>query len=267
MSWDYVDGAVITYFAAALLFLEKASSSVKHRAFWAVATGAAMACMVAANLVAATLVPICGLFLLLRVSLPRWRTAGVIVLIAALGAVAMLAILGHQNWQLGGRWLFLLPSVTYASSRLWVPSPWDVQGASWLASAHFLVLQAAASVAALLALSRRPRTLESFPGTIQLTFLVASVWWVIHSALWTHSIHVSYYTWYLVPLGLIALALIPDSPTGETRIAAAAQCDDAGVGHACRTDHCPPSRVSLGRSVQRRCLAGPPSGRAAVQRD
>ena len=31
-------------------------------------------------------------------------------------------------------------------------------------------------------------------------------------SLWTHSIHISYYTSYLVPLGLIALVLVPDSP-------------------------------------------------------
>jgi hypothetical protein len=51
---------------------------------------------------------------------------------------------------------------------------------------------------------------------MQLIFLVASAWWVIHSALWTHSIHVSYYTDYLVPLGLIALVLMPLSPLATT---------------------------------------------------
>lgn len=98
--------------------------------------------MVTANLVAATLVPICCLFLLLRVSLPRWRTAGEILLVAALAAVATLAILAQTNQQLGGRWFFLQPSVIYASTRMWLPSPWDVQAVSWLSGAHFLVLQA-----------------------------------------------------------------------------------------------------------------------------
>ena len=212
MSWDYVDGAVITYFIATLLFIEKASSSAKHWTHWAVAVGAGLTCMVVANLVAATLVPICGLFLLLRVSLPHWRRAGVIVLIAAVGGVATLAILAHTNWQLGGNWLFLKPSVSYASTRVWVASPWDVQGMSWLADAHVLVLPAAASLAALLALWNRPWSLYSFTGAVQLTFLVAAAWWLIHSSLWTHSIHISYYTSYLVPLGLIALVLVPDSP-------------------------------------------------------
>jgi hypothetical protein len=41
---------------------------------------------------------------------------------------------------------------------------------------------------------------------------VAVVWWVIHSSLWTHSIHVSYYTSYLVPLGLVTLVLFTYSP-------------------------------------------------------
>jgi hypothetical protein len=212
LSWDYVDGAVITYFAVTLLCFEKASSSLKHRMTWSVAAGAGLAGMVAANLVAATLVPICSLFLLLRVSLPRWRTAVDILFTAALGSIATLAVLAHTNWQLGGRVLFLLPSINYVSARLWLPSPWDVQGSSWLFDAHFLVLQAAASLGAILALSRRPRSLDSFAGIIQLVFLVASAWWVIHSVLWTHSIHISYYTSYLVPLGLIALVLIPDSP-------------------------------------------------------
>ena len=212
MSWDYVDGAVMTYSAGALLFLEKASSSVTRRAYWAVAAGAALACMVVANLVAATLVPICCLFLLLRVSLPRWKTAVSILLVAALGSAATLALLGYANWELGGQWLFLKPSLDYAGARLWVPSPYDVKGVAWLTDAHFLVLQAAASLAAVLALASRQRNLDSFAGIVQLIFVVASGWWVVHSTLWTHSIHVSYYTSYLVPLGLIALPLTPDSP-------------------------------------------------------
>jgi hypothetical protein len=212
MSWDYVDGAVITYFTVTLLCLEKASSSVRHSMRWAVASGAAMACMVIANLVAATLVPICCLFLMLRVSVARWRTTTAILLVAAAGAVATLAVFSHTNWQLGGRWLFLAPSFDYATTAMWQPSPWDVTGVSWLADAHFLLLQAVASLAAILALASRRRNLDSFAGIVQLIFLVAAGWWVIHSTLWTHSIHVSYYTSYLVPLGLIALALIPDSP-------------------------------------------------------
>jgi hypothetical protein len=216
MSWDYVDGAVITYFAVTLLFLEKAASSEKRWALWAVASGAALACLVTANLVAATLVPVCVLFLVLRVSLSRWKAAGVILIIAGLGSLAMLGILAHTNWQLGGRFLFLLPSVSFASARLWVPSPYDVQGLSWLTDAHFLILQAAASLGGLLALSRRPQNVASFAGSIQLIFLVASAWWVIHSVLWTHSIHVSYYTDYIVPLGLIALVLIPNSPLARS---------------------------------------------------
>lgn len=212
LSWDYVDGAVITYFALTLLFLEKASTSAERWAYWALATGAAMACMVVANLVAGTLVPICGLFLLLRVSLPHWRRAASIVLVAGAGGVATLAILGHANWQLGGNWLFLMPSLSYAGERMWVPSPWDVQGLSWLAGSYFLILPAAASFAALLALWSRPRSVQSFSGTVQLTFVVAVVWWVIHSSLWTHSIHVSYYTSYLVPLGLVTLVLFTYSP-------------------------------------------------------
>lgn len=223
MSWDYVDGAVITYFTLTLLCLEKASSSVRHQKLWAVASGAAMTCMVVANLVAATLVPICGLFLMLRVSLARWRTTGAIVLLAAVGAVATLAVIGQLNWQLGGRWLFLAASFDYASTHMFVPSPWDVTGTSWLTNAHFLVLQAAASLAAVFALASRRRNLDSFAGVIQLVFLVAAGWWVIHSTLWTHSIHVPYYTSYLVPLALIALVLIPDSPL--TRLTSLAHRD------------------------------------------
>ncbi len=64
---------------------------------------------------------------------------------------------------------------------------------------------------AVLALAGRPQVIKSFSGTVQLTFLAAVVWWVIHSTLWTHSIHVSYYVSYLVRLGLLALAVHPDS--------------------------------------------------------
>ena len=215
MSWDYVDGAVITYFALTLLFLERASFAVTRWKYWALAAGAAMTCMLVANLVAGTLVPVCGLFLLLRVSLPRWKRSAAIVLAAAVGGAATLAILAQANWQLGGNWLFLKPSLSYASERAWVPSPWDVEGTSWLAGAYCLVLPVAASLGALLALWSRPRSVQSFSRTIQLTFLLAAVWWVIHSSLWTHSIHITYYTSYLVPLGLIALVLVPYSPLAQ----------------------------------------------------
>jgi hypothetical protein len=90
-----------------------------------------------------------------------------------------------------------------------------VTGTSWLTNAHFLILQAAASLAAALALASRRRNIDSFAGVIQVVFLVASVWWVIHSILWTHSIHVTYYSSYVVPLGLISLVLIPDSPLAK----------------------------------------------------
>lgn len=215
MSWDYVDGAVITYFAVALLCLEKASSSVQHWKRWSVAAGVAMGCMVIANLVGTFLVPICGLFLMLRVSLPRWRRTGAIVSFAAVGTFATFAVFSFASWQFGGRWLFLAGSFDYVNRNIFLPSPWDVTGTSWLFTAHFLVLQAVATLGAALALLRRPRNLDSFAGTIQLVFLVASVWWVVHSMLWTRSIHVPYYASYLVPLGLIALVLIPDSPLSK----------------------------------------------------
>jgi hypothetical protein len=212
LSWDYVDGAVITYFTAALLFLEKASAGATNRERWAVAAGAALACMVSANLVAATLVPICCLFVWLRVPDARSSKTWVIMLIAAAGSAATLAVLGSANRLLGGRWLFLTPSLRFATNSMWSPSPYDVEGSSWLAEGQHLVLLAVACVAAFLALTSRPRGLQSFSAAIQLTFLVAAAWWVVHSTLWTHSIHVFYYTSYLVPLGIIALALVPDSP-------------------------------------------------------
>ncbi len=73
MSWDYVDGAVITYFVVTLMCLEKASSST-HTWPWALASGAGLTCLASANLVATTLWPVCALFLLLRVGVARWRT-------------------------------------------------------------------------------------------------------------------------------------------------------------------------------------------------
>ena len=208
MSWNYVDGAVITYLVAALLCLEKAASSTTRRAQWALGAGVALACMASANLVALTLVPIFGLFVWLRVPVARWSGTCAIFSIAAIGAATTLSILGLANWLLGGRWLFLKPSVTYANTRMWVPSPWDVSGIAWLTDAPFLTLPAVAVVAALLALYRRPSILGSFAATVQLTFVVAVAWWVVHSYLWTHSIHLSYYTSYLVPLALIVLVTV-----------------------------------------------------------
>jgi hypothetical protein len=214
MSWDYVDGAVITYFTVSLLCLEKASSNV-HWTRWSVAAGAAMSCMVIANLVGTFLVPICGLFLMLRVSLARWRRTGEIVSIAGAATVATFAVFSFASWQLGGRWLFLAGSFDYVNRNIFLPSPYDPTGTAWLTNAHFLVLEAAAALAAALTLTSRQRNPGSFAGVMQVVFLVAAVWWVIQSVLWTRSIHVPYYTSYLVPLGLIALVLIPASPLSK----------------------------------------------------
>ena len=105
MSWDYVDGAVITYFTISLLCLERASLSDTHRWQWAAAAGASLVCLASANLVAITLWPVCGLFLFLRVGAARWRTALAIVAVAAVGAAAAFAVFGLANQQLGGRFL------------------------------------------------------------------------------------------------------------------------------------------------------------------
>ena len=211
MSWDYVDGAVITYFAVSLLCFEKAASGA-HRWLWAAAAGAGLACLAASNLVAITLWPVCGLFLLLRVGVVRWRTTLAILAVAAAGMVAMLAVFGVLSAQLGGSFLFLKPSVTYASQNLWLPSPYDVKGTEWLLNSPALILPAVAALGALLAVAGRWSILRPFSGLFQVTTLAAVVWMVTHSVLWSHSIHIPYYTSYLVPLGLLALALHPDSP-------------------------------------------------------
>jgi hypothetical protein len=216
MSWDYVDGAVITYFAVSLLCFEKASSSGARWWLWAAAAGVGLACLASANLVGTTLWPVCGFFLLLRAGATRWRTTAAILAVAAVGAIATFAVFGFLNQEVGGRLLYLKASVDYAGSRLWLPSPWDVAGVAWFPDTPHLILPAVAALGAVLALAGRWRVASSFSGTVQLTFLTTVVWWVIHSTLWTHSAHVSYYISYLVPLGLLALAVHPDSPLDVT---------------------------------------------------
>jgi len=215
MSWDYVDGAVITYFVITLLCLERASSST-HTWPWALGSGAGLTCLASANLVATTLWPICGLFLLLRVGVARWRTILAVAGVAAIGAVAMFAALGFANQQLGGRFLFLRASVNYASTNLWLPSPWDVKDYRWLQDAPALILPSVAAIGAVLALAGRLKIVRSFSGAVQVCTLAAVVWFVIHSTLWTHSLHISYYSSYLIPLGLLAVAVHPDSPLSAT---------------------------------------------------
>ncbi len=210
MSWDYVDGAVITYFVVTLLCLEKAAAINARWWAWAAGAGAGLACLVTANLVGGTLWPVCGLFLLLRVGVARWRRMLAVLAVSAATALMVFVVFGFANQQLGGRFIFLAASFTYARERMWLPSPWEAQGA-WLGGAMFLVLPAVAALGAVLAFLRRSPTL-AFAGAVQLTLLAAVVWWMIHSALWTHSIHIWYYTSYLIPLALLALAVHPDSP-------------------------------------------------------
>jgi hypothetical protein len=81
-----------------------------------------------------------------------------------------------------------------------------------------LILPAVAAVGAVLALVGQWQIVRSFTGVVQVTLFVGVVWFVIHSTLWSHSIHVSYYTSYMIPLALLALAVHPDSPLNFTGV-------------------------------------------------
>jgi len=211
LGWDYVDGAVITYFVITLLCFEKSSSS-NHRRLWAFAAGAGLACLAASNLVATTLWPVCGLFLLLRVGPAHWRRMIPILGLAGVGSVAMFVVFAFLNHQLGGNWFFIKGSLNYASKNLWLPSQFDAKGYAWIEGAPALILPAVAAIGAVVGLVGRWRLVNSFSGAVQVTTFVGVVWFVIHSTLWSHSIHVSYYTSYMIPLALLALAVHPDSP-------------------------------------------------------
>lgn len=207
LSWDYVDGAGIVFVTLTLLCIEQAIHAGRGRMLWAAAAGAGLTCMVSSNLFLLIYWPLCGLFAVLRTGRDRWGDLPLIAIAAAIGAACALLAFGFANTRLGGGWLFLAPQIREGRSLAAAPNPWKLPGYSWLGHATWLVLPLTASVGAMLSVWPRFRPGIPFARAMQVMLLAGAALWIAVHAHGTPVLQILYYSSYLAPLALIALAL------------------------------------------------------------
>jgi hypothetical protein len=173
VGWDYTDGYGIAYLLLSMFLMTRAAQSVRRRWYLA-AAGAAVMAVLTANLLYLVLVPFLALSFL-AIDLRKWyefrsdhafgprsiahirwtalrRTFGWL----ALGSVCLLLVLGLFNWSCGGRFWFMLPSVTFAwrfTGQLEKANIWRLPVHEWLPKAFWLLLPALSALMALIYLA------------------------------------------------------------------------------------------------------------------
>ncbi len=174
VGWDYTDGYGITYLLLSMFLMTRATASVRRRWYLAAAGTAALAVFIA-NLLYLVLVPFLALCFL-AIDLRNWYDpraedgqmrpgwAASIRWLALLRAVGWLAVggiglmlaLGVFNYACGGRFWFLLPSLTYAyhfTGNLEKANVWRAPIHEWLPKAYWLLLPVLSSLLALVYLA------------------------------------------------------------------------------------------------------------------
>lgn len=136
---NYVDGFGIAYVFLALAVATRAAQGARRLPLLAVAGGLATL-LVSANLFYVVFLPLlAGHYVVVR----GWPTARVLLreaAVAALGAVAAFAGLCLVNQGLGGRFLYILPSLRFADSLVRQTNPFRWPPGSWVPIAVWLVL-------------------------------------------------------------------------------------------------------------------------------
>ena len=203
---NYVDGAGIVYLMTTLLCIEFAVNG-RHALAWSIAAGGAVACLLITNLALVLLLPACAMFLWRRAGSSRWRSMVGPLTAAFGGAAVTFAVFAVVNRGLGGRWLFLGPSIRFAQTMLTTANPWRDPDFHWSAAA-WLVMPFCIAVGAVLTLAVRSAGQSQFSRAVHATFLTAAATWVLMDAL-THTavLQYPYYVSYLAPLALISLAV------------------------------------------------------------
>ncbi len=159
VGWDYVDGYVITYFLMTAALITQAVRPGRWWRVWVAAAGSTGAGLMSAYLgYAPLLVPLAGLFIVLNRSGARHslESAG---FWTGVGFFGTLIGLGIFSKALGGPFLFLLPSVIYAT-RTFGPeaaAQYIFPPEVWIDRAGWLVLPAAAAIGAVVGLLRSGR--------------------------------------------------------------------------------------------------------------
>lgn len=144
--WDYVDGAGIAY---SLLCLEEACAAAIASSRWSIAragfTGMALAAAIHSNLFLLVLIPVISLYCLVRCGVRFIRIA--VASIAGFSIVT--AGLGFISVELGGPFLFFLPSVSESRTLVSAANPWYAKPSLWLYEAWWLVVPSAISLVGL----------------------------------------------------------------------------------------------------------------------
>ncbi len=208
IGWDYVDGAGVAFVMLAIAALDDAVRRDDRRRRAGIVAGFMIACGVVANLFLVVFLPVWGVFLLLRAGL-RWRTVAVIGFAALAGAAAGLLAFGAVSHSLGGSWWCLGPQIRELRALTAARNPWQLSGYAWVLGATWLVLPAVAAGASLIGCARhyRARTGVDFTSTIHATYLAAAALFVGIQLLSTPVLQISYYSSYLVPLAIVAIAV------------------------------------------------------------
>jgi hypothetical protein len=232
---DYVDGAGIAFLMTTLWCVERAANSRRDVA-WSAAAGCAVACLLITNLALVVLLPACGMFLVLRAGPPQARGVLRALAAAVAGTAFTLVAFAVINRSLGGRWLFLDPSVRFAVLMSAAANPW--RGLDFhLSRAVWLAVPACASIGAIISLIARPAGHQPFASAVQATLLTAVATWVgLDAAMHSAFLQFPYYVSYLVPLALVALPLQADLSPRRSGWRAAlglelAVCAALGVAH------------------------------------
>jgi hypothetical protein len=210
MGWNYVDGFGLAYFLAAAALASALPGSRWPRAT-ALLAGAAIAALVAANLVYVILVPlVVGELVLQRRRAGGGLTADLAWISA--GAAAAATAMAGLSVAWGGHALFLAPSIDFVGSYLQLEeNPWRRSDLLWLRTALWLVLPVVAAVGALVTLARLRR---SPAGTERASTTWAQLQYLGLAALLQLSALVTggaplqktYYTSLLLPSAFLALA-------------------------------------------------------------
>jgi hypothetical protein len=206
LSWDYVDGAGIVFITATLLSLEKSARSGRRWWLWSLLAGAFMASLPCSNLFLVVTWPVFGLFLFLRRGPAGIRGVVRIAAVAVTGAALALLGFASVNVALGGHWLFLAPQLRIGKALASVPNPWQLSGYAWVRQAPWLVLPAVATASAAVNCVRWSRLGPGFARTMQVVVLAMVAVWTAVQLSGTPVFQISFYSSYLAPFALIALA-------------------------------------------------------------
>jgi hypothetical protein len=162
---DYVDGAGMAYFLAALAALTAAARSRQAAAWWALSGFCMMACIVT-NVAWIAFGPAYLAYGLLMTRHRSQLRRAASLAAGALGAVTLFALLAIVNQRLVGTPWFLAASVSKARALVSAPNEWAAPTLSWLWSSAFLgtaaVIVALSLVRLALASYRRTLTREMF---------------------------------------------------------------------------------------------------------